>query len=141
MAKRGGASAKVQNATVDKSMLTPAARARRELEEAKNVDETGARRRPGEKVVDRDGRTWTVQAVHKRTIKQAWHPSYGARVKAIVEITYDITPDRTPDLPDFGYVHRRVTDEDLDTRNFGFKPGTRLTYKDGEFVHETVDFA
>lgn len=127
MAGKRGASAKVQNATVHESMLTPEARAKRQaLEEAKNVDDTGMRRVPGDKVIDRDGRIWTVQSQHK-----------GSNTR---EAGYTITPDRAPDLPDFGYVHRHVTDKQLDEHDFGFKTGIRMAHINGEFVTITTDF-
>lgn len=127
MAAKRGASTKVQQATVHESMLTPEARAKRQaLEEAKNVDNTGMRRIPGDRVIDRDGRTWTVQSQHKMSKTR--------------EAGYGVTPDRAPDLPDFGYVWRHVTDEQLDRRDFGFKKGTRLARINGEFVTITTDF-
>ena len=45
--------------------LTPEAKARRDLVEAQNVDNTVMRRLPGDEVLDRDGRVWVVQEQRK----------------------------------------------------------------------------
>jgi hypothetical protein len=122
MATKKGASKKVQDATVHTSMLTPAARKRKELEEAKNVDATGMRRIPGDTVIDRDGRQWTVQAQHRTSGR------------------YTISPVRLPEYGDMGYVHRSVTDQQLDQRDFGFRKGIQLRQVDGEMVDVPSDF-
>lgn len=93
--------------------LTPAAQQRQQMQEAKNVDQTGMRRIPGNTVYDRDGNPWTVQAAHRATM------------------VYDVTPVPREEYGAMGYVVRRVTDAQLDAQDFGFRIGGRLAMVDG----------
>jgi hypothetical protein len=91
------------------------------------VDKLGVRHAPGEIVIDRDGHEWTVQAYYPADKN---HP----------HVRYDVTPVKLPEFGDIGYVMRRVTDERIDARDFGFKPGHVLKMVDGNLVQQPSQY-
>lgn len=106
--------------------LTPAAQTRKEMQEAKNLDERGTRKLPGDTCLDRDGYEWRIQAAVKGKDGNG---------------TYLVTPIPRPRFGDMGYVFRRVSDATIDARDFGFKAGTNLRMVDGELVSTPTQFS
>lgn len=102
-----------------------AAQARKDMQEAKNLDMHGTKKVDGQIVEDRDGYEWTIQAAKRDKQGNVW---------------YDVSPVIRPRLGDIGYVFRRLTDQQIDTRDFGFKSGHNLRMVDGELTRVPTQF-